>query len=111
MHTQLVVLGGGPGGYAAAFLAADEGMDVTIDRLDARTTNAEVHCVGAGRIVGSDNGFPKADETISALVGIEPFNVIRSTCRDTAVVVIGGRSYDEEIRNIGDGDGQGLGSG
>ena len=30
MHAQLVVLGGGPGGYAAAFLAADEGLDVTI---------------------------------------------------------------------------------
>jgi dihydrolipoamide dehydrogenase len=30
MHTQLAVLGGGPGGYAAAFLAADLGMDVTI---------------------------------------------------------------------------------
>ncbi len=30
MHTPLVVLGGGPGGYAAAFLAADEGIEVTI---------------------------------------------------------------------------------
>jgi dihydrolipoamide dehydrogenase len=30
MHTQLVVLGGGPGGYAAAFLAADLGMEVTL---------------------------------------------------------------------------------
>ena len=28
--TSLVVLGGGPGGYAAAFLAADLGMDVTL---------------------------------------------------------------------------------
>ncbi len=27
---QLVVIGGGPGGYAAAFLAADLGMDVTL---------------------------------------------------------------------------------
>ena len=27
---QLVVVGGGPGGYAAAFLAADLGMDVTL---------------------------------------------------------------------------------
>ena len=28
--TQLVVVGGGPGGYAAAFLAADMGLDVTL---------------------------------------------------------------------------------
>ena len=28
--TQLVVIGGGPGGYAAAFYAADMGMDVTL---------------------------------------------------------------------------------
>lgn len=30
MHTQLAVLGGGPGGYAAAFLAADEKLEVTL---------------------------------------------------------------------------------
>ncbi|WP_425616067.1 dihydrolipoyl dehydrogenase [Anatilimnocola sp. NA78] len=30
MHTSVVVLGGGPGGYAAAFYAADEGLEVTI---------------------------------------------------------------------------------
>ena len=30
MQTQLVVIGGGPGGYAAAFLAADEGMQVVL---------------------------------------------------------------------------------
>ncbi len=37
MHSQLVVLGGGPGGYAAAFLAADLGFEVAVvdaeDRL------------------------------------------------------------------------------
>jgi dihydrolipoamide dehydrogenase len=34
-ETQLVVLGAGPGGYAAAFLAADKGMQVTmIDPLE-----------------------------------------------------------------------------
>jgi dihydrolipoamide dehydrogenase len=33
IDTQLVVLGAGPGGYAAAFLAADKGMKVTL--LDA----------------------------------------------------------------------------
>lgn len=36
MHTQLAVLGGGPGGYAAAFLAADLGMEVTLIEVDAR---------------------------------------------------------------------------
>jgi dihydrolipoamide dehydrogenase len=33
-NTQLVVLGGGPGGYAAAFLAADRGFKVTL--IEAR---------------------------------------------------------------------------
>ncbi|HEY7152637.1 MAG TPA: FAD-dependent oxidoreductase, partial [Gemmataceae bacterium] len=32
--TQLLVLGAGPGGYAAAFLAADKGMKVTL--IDTR---------------------------------------------------------------------------
>lgn len=36
MHAPVVVLGGGPGGYAAAFLAADEGLDVTIVEADPR---------------------------------------------------------------------------
>lgn len=30
MHVPIVVLGGGPGGYAAAFLASDEGQQVVI---------------------------------------------------------------------------------
>ncbi len=34
VNTQLAVLGGGPGGYAAAFLAADLGMDVTLIDLE-----------------------------------------------------------------------------
>jgi len=36
MKTQLVVLGAGPGGYAAAFLAADLGMEVTLVDQEAR---------------------------------------------------------------------------
>ncbi|NBP88296.1 MAG: dihydrolipoyl dehydrogenase [Planctomycetia bacterium] len=36
VRAPLVVLGGGPGGYAAAFLAADLGMDVTIVEKDPR---------------------------------------------------------------------------
>ncbi len=36
METQLAVIGGGPGGYAAAFLAADLGMQVTLIEADPR---------------------------------------------------------------------------
>jgi dihydrolipoamide dehydrogenase len=36
MHSTLVVLGGGPGGYAAAFLAADLGMEVTLVEAEPR---------------------------------------------------------------------------
>ena len=35
-HIPLVVLGGGPGGYAAAFMAADLGMEVAIVERDSR---------------------------------------------------------------------------
>jgi dihydrolipoamide dehydrogenase len=35
-HSQVVVLGGGPGGYAAAFLAADLGLEVAIVEADPR---------------------------------------------------------------------------
>ncbi len=40
MHSQIVVLGGGPGGYAAAFLAADLGLEVTIVEADPRLGGA-----------------------------------------------------------------------
>ena len=36
MHSQVVVLGGGPGGYAAAFMAADLGLEITIVEADPR---------------------------------------------------------------------------
>lgn len=36
MHSPVVVLGGGPGGYAAAFLAADEGLDVVLVEAESR---------------------------------------------------------------------------
>ena len=36
MKTDLCVLGAGPGGYAAAFLAADLGLQVTLVDLESR---------------------------------------------------------------------------
>lgn len=36
MHTPLVVIGGGPGGYAAAFLAADLGIETVLVEAESR---------------------------------------------------------------------------
>jgi dihydrolipoamide dehydrogenase len=36
IETQLAIIGGGPGGYAAAFRAADMGMDVTLIDVEER---------------------------------------------------------------------------
>jgi len=36
MHSKVVVIGGGPGGYATAFLAADEGLEVTLVEAESR---------------------------------------------------------------------------
>lgn len=46
-HAQLVVIGGGPGGYTAAFRAADLGAEVTL--IDPRTTLGGV-CLNHGCI-------------------------------------------------------------
>ena len=53
IDTQLVVLGAGPGGYAAAFLAADKGMKVTL--FDARErpggTCLHVGCIASKAVL------------------------------------------------------------
>src|SRR5438876_2283407 len=43
LDIQLVVLGAGPGGYAAAFLAADKGMKVTLIDAGAKPGGTCLH--------------------------------------------------------------------
>ena len=47
LKTQVVVLGGGPGGYSAAFRAADLGLEVTV--VESRDTLGGV-CLNVGCI-------------------------------------------------------------
>ncbi len=44
IKTQLVVLGGGPGGYTAAFYAADHGMKVTLVEQEKRLGGVCLNC-------------------------------------------------------------------
>ena len=84
MHVPLVVLGGGPGGYAAAFLAADLGMQVAIVERDTRLGGTCLLCgcipskalLHVGRVLAEcremeDWGvhFPKPSIDIAALRG------------------------------------------
>ncbi len=43
IKTQLVVIGGGPGGYPAAFRAADMGLDVTMIDMESRPGGVCLH--------------------------------------------------------------------
>src|SRR5438093_6014466 len=43
IENELIVVGGGPGGYAAAFLAADKGMKVTLIDAGAKPGGTCLH--------------------------------------------------------------------
>ena len=43
IENELIIVGGGPGGYAAAFLAADKGMKVTLIDAGARPGGTCLH--------------------------------------------------------------------
>jgi dihydrolipoyl dehydrogenase len=50
LATQVAVIGGGPGGYAAAFRAADLGLDVTL--IDAEPQLGGICLLQTERLVG-----------------------------------------------------------
>src|SRR5438477_7842818 len=71
IDTQLVVLGAGPGGYAAAFLAADRGQKVTL--IDARErpggTCLHVGCIPSKAVLHSAKLITDARD--AARVGVK----------------------------------------
>ena len=65
MHTQLVVLGGGPGGYAAAFLAADLG---SVDRVESRVEDESLAVQIVASVVDFELWCPPLPDTIAITV-------------------------------------------
>ena len=48
LETEILVIGGGPGGYAAAFRVADLGFDVTLVDLSQRPGGVCLYRVHSG---------------------------------------------------------------
>jgi dihydrolipoamide dehydrogenase len=67
LETQLLVLGGGPGGYAAAFLAADRGMQVTLVDAAPRIGGACLHvgCIPSKILLHAASLLSGAEEAVS----------------------------------------------
>jgi dihydrolipoamide dehydrogenase len=90
-NTQLVVIGGGPGGYAAAFLAADLGMQVTL--IDAEKNPGGVclyrGCIPSKALLHSAKVLNEAREAEDFGVYFEPPKVDINKLRDWKNEVIG----------------------
>src|SRR5262249_3732922 len=72
MHSQLVVLGGGPGGYAAAFLAADLGMQVTIVERDPKLGGGCLlgGCISSQALLHVAKGISESKEKAACGIGV-----------------------------------------
>ena len=66
IHTEIVVLGAGPGGYAAAFYAADLGKKVLLVEQDKRLGGV---CLNRGCIPSKALLYSHADDSGGARVG------------------------------------------
>src|SRR5437867_2997186 len=64
IDTQLAVLGAGPGGYAAAFLAADKGMQVTLIDVGAKPGGVCLHdgCIPSKALLHAAELITEAQE-------------------------------------------------
>src|SRR6202035_2002934 len=72
--TDLVVLGAGPGGYAAAFLAADKGMKVTLIDASERLggTCLQVGCIPSKAVLHAAKLITDAREGASIGITFAP---------------------------------------
>lgn len=73
-HTELVVVGGGPGGYAAAFYAADKGKPVILVEREARLGGVCLNrgCIPSKALLHAANLIKEARESSFRGITFEP---------------------------------------
>jgi dihydrolipoamide dehydrogenase len=90
IHTQLVVLGAGPGGYAAAFLGADKGKKVTM--IDPRErpggTCLHVGCIPSKALLHAAKMITDARDAEHAGLQFDPPRIDLNRVRGSATRVI-----------------------
>jgi len=88
--TELVVIGAGPGGYAAAFLAADKGMQVTmIDALEKPGgTCLYVGCIPSKALLHAANLITNARDAASWGINFAPPKVDLDALRAQEVKIV-----------------------
>jgi dihydrolipoamide dehydrogenase len=106
IDTQLVVLGAGPGGYAAAFLAADKGLKVTL--IDARErlggTCLNVGCIPSKAVLHTAKLITDAREAAHAGITFAPpkidINGVRNYWRKTVDTLTGNLARMSKARKV-----------
>src|SRR5438132_1364088 len=85
VETQLAVLGAGPGGYAAAFLAADKGMQVTLIDDGPKPGGVCLHrgCIPSKALLHAANLITGAQEAASWGLKFGPPEIDLGTLRAT----------------------------
>lgn len=89
-ETELVVLGGGPGGYTAAFLAADKGMQVTMIDASERPGGTCLHvgCIPSKALLHVAKLVNEAKEAANWGVQFQPPKVDLAALRGQTVKVL-----------------------
>jgi dihydrolipoyl dehydrogenase len=136
LETQLLVIGGGPGGYPAALAAADRGMTVTLVDADPRPGGVCLHrgCIPSKALLHVARLITEAREVESFGLHFEPPRVdleqlraavqqrvigrlaggIEALCKARGVTVLHARAVFEDSRTVrlaaGDGSARDGGS-
>src|SRR3954452_1544208 len=89
-EAELVVLGGGPGGYTAAFLAADKGMQVTMIDASERPGGTCLHvgCIPSKAFLHVAKLVNEAKEAASWGVQFQSPKIDVATLRGQTVKVL-----------------------